>query len=321
MTLKKTLILLLFIASTGLLTAQDTWYGGIASMRSVFNPGYCGASGKTEISLSEYNFLPGGGYRLNSISAAFDSYITNLHGGVSVWLVDDMAGGVINDLRSGFAYSYHFRAGDKTYITAGLTASVIHVGVNSSNVVFPDNIDPFSGQISASGDVVSDNGVTAFDAGTGFTASSGGWYGGFAVTHLTQPYLSDDHQASSRLQRKFTIDTGTNIALGKGDAWLQPSAIMIFQGNSFIGSAGAVINKREILCGISAWFAKGGFAALQPSIGWRTESASIGLTYSYNMVNKDGNIPSTALVRASVTIFLDNVEKRRVVHVIKLPEL
>jgi len=321
MALKKILIIFLFISSTGLLAAQDTLYGGIAEMRCIFNPGYCGATGKSELSLSEYNFLPGGGYKLNSISALFDSYITSFHGGVSVWMIDDMAGGVINDMRGGFAYSYHFRAGDKTYVTAGLTASVIHVGVISSNVVFPDNIDPFSGQISTSGEVISDNGVTSFDAGTGFTVSSGGWYGGFAVTHLTQPYLSKDHRTSSRLQRKFAIDAGTNIPLGKGDALLQPSAAMIFQGNSFIGSAGAVINKRELLCGISAWFAEGGFSALQPSIGWRTEFVSIGLSYSYNMINRGGNIPSTALVRASVTIFLANVEKRRVVHVIKLPEL
>jgi len=320
MALKKNLIIFLLIFSTGLLAAQDTWYGGMAGVRCVFNPGFCGTSGKNELSLSEYNFLPGGGYKINSISALFDSYMTSLHGGISVWMVDDMAGGVINDLRSGFAYSYHFRAGDKTYITAGLTASVIHIGVNNSNVVFPDNIDPFSGQITATGEVISDKGVTGFDAGTGFTVSSGGWYGGFAVTHLTQPYLSADRQASSRLQRKFTVDAGTNIALGKGDALLQPSAVIIFQGNSFIGSAGAVINKGEILCGVSAWLATGGFAALQPSIGWRTESASIGLSYSYNMINKGGNIPATAMVRASVTIFLANVEKRRVVHVIKLPE-
>jgi type IX secretion system PorP/SprF family membrane protein len=320
MALKKILILVLLLIPTGVLTAQDTWYGGTAGMRSVFNPGYCGTSGTTELSLSEYNFLPGGGYRLNSVSALYDSYITSLHGGVSAWVVDDMAGGVINDLRSGFAYSYHFRAGNRTYVTAGLIASVIHVGINRSNVVFPDEIDPFSGQISSSGEVISDNGMTCFDTGTGFTVSSDRWYGGLAVTHLTQPYLSNDRDDNSRLRRKFTIDAGTNIAFGRGGALLQPSATIIFQGSSFIGSAGAVIGKKEISCGLSAWFAGGGFAAIQPSLGWRTESASIGLSYSYNMVNRNGNIPSTALIKASVTIFLANVEKRRVVHVIKLPE-
>jgi type IX secretion system PorP/SprF family membrane protein len=321
MAFKNILIVFLLFSSTGYLAAQDTWYGGTAGIRTVFNPGFSGTSGKTELTLSDYSFLPGGGYELNSFSALFDSFITSLHGGVSAWVVDDIAGRVINDLRSGFSYSYHFRAGIKTYVTSGLTASVIHVGVNSSNIVFPDDINPFSGQILPSGEGISDKGVTCFDAGAGFTVSSGEWYGGFAVTHLTQPYLSDDHQDYSRLKRKYTIDAGTNIFYGNGEAMLQPSVTMIIQGSSITGSAGAVVNIREISCGLSAWFEGNGFAALQPSLGWRTESASVGLSYSYNLVNTGGNIPATALIRAYVTIFLSNVEKRRVIHVIKLPEL
>jgi type IX secretion system PorP/SprF family membrane protein len=321
MAVKKILITLLLISPACFVAGQDTWYGGTAGMRSVFNPAFSGTTGKNMLCLSDYSFLPGGGFNLNSLSAVMDCFVPSLHGGVSAWIVDDFAGSVTNDLRSGVAYSYHFRAGNKVFVTAGLTASIIHIGINSSKVIFPDDIDPFSGQISSSGETVTDNGITRFDTGTGFTVSSDGWYGGLGVSHLSRPYLSDIHQNSSRLHRKYSIEAGTTKSIGEHRMTIQPTATIILQGSSFIGRAGAIINIQEISGGLAAWFVRDGFAALEPSIGWTTGYASLGLTYSYNIANSGRNIPSTALVRASVTFFFNNVEKRRTIHVIKLSEL
>jgi type IX secretion system PorP/SprF family membrane protein len=321
MTLKKLLITLFLIPFPVFLAGQDTWYGGTAGMRSVFNPGFCGAAGENRLYLTEYNFLPGQGFNLNSISALIDYYMPSMHGGTSAWITDDIMGGVINDMRAGVAYAYHFRAGNNVFVTAGLTASVIHIGINQSKVVLPDDLDPFKGLITSSGETLSGYGLTRFDTGSGLTISSGEWYGGFAVSHLNQPYLSDNRQKTNRLQRKYCIEGGSTFTIGENKTELQPWAMLIFQGESFIGTAGAMLTRRQISGGISTWFIRDGFAAIQPMLGWHNEAASVGLSYSYNLGNAGTNLSSTALIRASVTIVLNNVEKRKVIHVIKLPEL
>ncbi|MEZ4997625.1 MAG: type IX secretion system membrane protein PorP/SprF [Bacteroidales bacterium] len=89
--------------------------------------------------------FPGKGFGLRSVYASFDGYFSSLHGGAGVWISDDMLGDIMNDLRGGASYAYHFRAGRDVYVTAGLTASVITRGIRAGSVILPDDIDPIPG--------------------------------------------------------------------------------------------------------------------------------------------------------------------------------
>jgi type IX secretion system PorP/SprF family membrane protein len=320
MRLKKIFIIIIFFSFFCVSEGQDTWYGNMSGMRSMLNPGFSGVEGKNSLRLSSCSFLPGRGFDLTSLFASFDGYIPSLHGGASVWVDDDIMGDVTNEIQAGVAYAYHLKAGDNLFFTAGLTFSFIHLGINRSAIVLPDDIDPFYGVITPSGELINTNGITRFDIGTGITLSAGDWYGGVSVMHLSQPYMSDNQEKNSRIPRKYLFEGGTTIVFGE-HMMLQPVLTIIFQGEGFIGSAGTCLKWKQVSAGLSGWYIKDGFAALQPVIGWSNGSTSISMSYGYNLDLPDNTLPSTAMVKASLSINLKDVEKRRVFHIIKLPEM
>ena len=112
----------LLLLCTLTLSSQDTWHGTMSGMQMMYNPAFAGVRGTPSVNLSAFTFLPGKGFSLRSVYASYDGYYPGLHGGAGVWLSDDMFGDVMNDLRGGLSYSYHFRAGRKTYISRSTTA-------------------------------------------------------------------------------------------------------------------------------------------------------------------------------------------------------
>jgi len=290
-------------------------------MRSMFNPAFSGVEGKTALRISSCSFLPGGGFGLNSLFASIDGFVPQLHGGASFWISNDFLGEITNELRSGVTYAYHLKAGENLFFNAGLTASLINVGIRRSDIVFPDDLDPYGGVISASGETYSGNGITRFDIGSGFTIASGGWYGGFAVLHLAKPYMSESQKSESRLPRKYIIEGGTEIPFGSGDITLNPSLAIIMQGKWFIADAGFSVSMYQLSAALSCWYIKDGLTAIQPSVGWSGNTTSVCMSYSYNLDIPHNTLPSTAIVRLSVSFIFSNVEKRKVFHIIKLPEM
>lgn len=321
MIVKKILAASFFVFSSLLSSGQDTWYGSTAGMKSMFNPAFSGAEGKTALRLSSCSFLPGRGFGLNSLFASVDGFIPRLHGGASLWMTNDFMGEVTNELRGGMSYAYHLKAGKNLFFNAGLTASVIHIGIDRSAIVFPDDIDPYSGMISPSDETYAGNGITRFDIGSGFTVASGDWYGGFAVMHLTRPYMSERQESESRMSYKYIIEGGTEITAGDGKTSINPSAVMIMQDKWFMADAGFSVEREQLSAALSVWYIKDGVTAVQPSIGWRGSLTSVSLTYAYNLSTPQYNLPPTALVRLSISYILKNVEKRTPFHVIKLPEM
>lgn len=321
MTVKKILVTFYFILFSYLTFGQDTWYGSTSGMKSMFNPAFSGAAGKTALRISSCSFLPGGGFGLNSLFASIDGFVPQLHGGASLWISNDFLGDVTNELQSGVTYAYHLKAGENLFFNAGMTASVINIGINRSELVFPDDLDPYGGVISASDENYSGSGITRFDIGSGFTVASGVWYGGFAVMHLARPYMSESQKSENRLPRKYIVEGGTEIPFGSGDATISPSLAMIMQGKGFIADAGFSVSLKQLSAALSCWYIKDGMTAIQTSAGWIGKTTSLCLSYSYNLDIPQNTLPSTAIVKLSVSIFFNDVEKRKVFHIIKLPEM
>ena len=321
MYLKKTISCILLICSGASAVAQDTWYGSVTGMEMMYNPAFTGSSGEGIMRISCYSFLPGAGFGLQSVYASYDDYSRILHGGAGLWLADDMLGEVMNDLRGGISYAYHLKAGKNLYFNAGLTASVAHRGINRGAVTFPGDFDPFGGFVSLPGETVTDAGSTLFDLGTGIAFSSGPWYGGFSVMHLAQPYLDENHQGYNRLMRLYTFNAGRVITSDRSDLEIRPSASLMLQDSNIITYLGASASFRELVFGLAGWYIRDGFSALEPSAGWDSGSTKITISYSYNLSGNDSVFPATAVVKAALSVSLNKVEKRRVIHVIKLPVL
>lgn len=309
------------IAFSGLaMNGQDTWYGTMSGMHFMYNPAYTGSSGVPILQLSAFTFLPGNGFGLQSAYGSFDSFVQTLHGGAGIWLCDDMLGDIMNDFRVGASYAYHLRAANDLFFNAGLTASVVHRGISRGSVILPDDIDPFSG-FSGSSEYIEDGNITVFDLGTGLTFSHGPWYGGISVMHLTQPWLSNDHRSHNRLQRLFTISAGASFSLSESKIILKPSAAFLAQANACTFYLGTEALFGNLMCGLAIWHTGSGFLSGEPSLGWDMGSAKLLLSYSYVIAGGDTAFNGTAVVKAALSVYFNNVEKSRVVHIIKLPSL
>jgi type IX secretion system PorP/SprF family membrane protein len=311
-----------FLLLTGMIArGQDTWYGSVSGMQFMYNPAYTGATGGPAMNISAYTFLPGNGFGLRSVYASYDSYVTSLHGGAGVWISDDMLGEILNDFRTGACYSYHLRAGRNLWFKAGLTASLIWRGIKTGAVVLPGDIDPFGGITGGSSEYYGSAGAVLFDLGTGLTVETGPWYGGLSVMHLTQPSPGDDNQERDRVRRLYTLTAGATFNPGDGDFALNPSALVMAQGNNVTAFLGTEAEYRNLLFGISLWHSFSGFTALQPSAGWGADAIRIILSYSYIIAGGSSAFGGTAIVRAGLSLSFNNVEKSRVPHIIKLPVL
>jgi type IX secretion system PorP/SprF family membrane protein len=328
MRLRYRTILAFMLLCPAAVQGQDTWYGSVSGMHFMYNPAYAGAAGSTVMNLSAFSFLPAGGFGLRSVYASADSYVPLLHGGAGIWMSDDVTGEVMNDYRAGASYAYHLRAGRDLFFNAGLTASMIWRGIRSGSIILPEDIDPFRG-ITGASEYFGPGNITRFDLGVGISFSTGPWFGGVSVMHLTEPQLSDDQQAHNRLRRLLNITAGSSFTPGNGKLNVGPYATLSVQGSDLTLHAGAEAAYGELLFGLSAWHSfsvegkeyYGGFTAVQPAAGWSTGSVKIIISYSYAVTGNNFTFGGTAIVRAGLSLAFNNVEKRRVIHIIKLPLL
>lgn len=303
------------------LSGQDTWYGTVSGMQVMYNPAFAGVGGSTSLKISAYTFLPGNGFGLKSIYASWDGYYSSLHGGAGVWVSEDMPGDIMNDLRGGASYAYHFRAGREIFITAGLTASVITRGIRSGSVILPDDIDPFRGITGGGTEYIPPAPVIRFDLGTGFTVSSGSWYAGASVMHLTRPSLSDDNQDHNRLNRLFTLNGGFSLTPRGKDLALSPSAAILIQGEGMKIYLGSEASWKGICGALFMWHVTDGFTSLGGAAGWDAPAVKIMMSYSYIVAGGNASFGGTAVVKAGAMFSFGNVEKSRATHIIKLPLL
>ncbi len=139
--------------------------------------------------------------------------------------------------------------------------------------------------------------------------------------HLTQPSLSDDQQEHNRLKRLYTLNAGASFTPGGSQVTLKPSAAFLAQGDGFhsLFRNGAAF--KGLMSGLSIWHASNGFTAAETSLGWDADPVKFILSYSYVLSGGDASFKGTAIVKAGLQFSFNNVEKRRVVHIIKLPVL
>lgn len=303
------------------LSGQDTWYGSVSGMQVMYNPAFAGVGGNGSLKISAFSFLPGNGFGLKSVYASYDGYFSSLHGGAGVWITDDIPGAILNDLRGGASYAYHFRAGRETFVTAGLTASVITRGIKTGSIILPDDIDPFRGITGGGTEYIPPEPVIRFDLGTGFTVSSGNWYGGASVMHLTRPSLSGDDQEYNRLSRLFTVTGGISVSPRGKDLTLTPSAALLVQGDELKIYLGSEASWKGLCGNLFMWHVTDGFTSLGGSAGWDAASVKIIISYSYIVAGGNAAIGGTAIVKAGAIFSFGNVEKSRAIHIIKLPLL
>lgn len=286
------------------------------------NPAVTGSEGDGVIRLSYLNFYPGNNYDLHSVRLSYDGYFPAIHGGAGFFLSDNYLGGIVNDLKGGFSYSYFLQAGEDIYISAGLSASFYHRGYNSGGAILPDQIDPLGGAVLPSGESLASRGKTVLDLGTGFLIMAGKIYGGISVIHLAEPDLSETDIADEKLKRKLLIHIASDIGLGKGDKLRILPAGKLESGNGFT-SAGAGASLESRYMSVNAILLYDNLRNFDLQAGFSVNAGNLLVFYNYRFNIASGNsmLPFSLLHHTGVAFRLNNVDKRKTVKTINFPKL
>ncbi len=286
------------------------------------NPGMSGSEGEGRLRMSYSNYFPGRNFNLNSYFLSYDSYIHSLHGGAGFYLSDDKFGGIVNDLRGGFAYSYFLRAGRDLYINAGLTGSVFHRGYSFADAVLPDQIDAIGGVTLPSSETLNSRGKTVFDVGAGFIMIYGKYSGGLAVNHLAEPELYSSQVYTEKIRRRITFHAASQYDLnGKGDLKIDPLLLSVIQGSYFSVAGGASLESSAIAVSALLSVDNGRNSNIQAGLALKLKSVSVFYNYQFNLKSGNSLLPVSLLQQAGLVVGLNNVEKRKETGTIYFPKL
>lgn len=298
---------------------QETGYGPGYQFAIMANPAFSGSEGVGTLRFSYLNFYPGNHFGLNSFFSSYDWSVAELHGGAGVWLANDYIGDIVNDFRGGLSYAYYLKAGKELYINAGLSASLFHRGFSMRNAVFPDQIDPLGGVSIPTAEIPDAGGKTAFDIGTGFLLIYRKFFGGFSLSHLSQPYLSIRSGTDDRLLRKLSVNGAYDISFGT--VTLRPVGFFELQGGQLSTSAGAVFEIDRMSVNTIIGNDNSENIDMQAGLSFSTGFFSFFYNYRFNLRSENVMMPFSLLHQTGLSFSLNNVDKRKKTGTIRFPKM
>jgi type IX secretion system PorP/SprF family membrane protein len=288
----------------------------------ISNPAMTGSEGDGLLTLSYQNLYPGNSYNLHSVCLSYDSYFPSLHGGAGFYLSDNYLGGVVNDMKGGFSYSYLFRAGTDLYLGAGLSASFYHRGFDFSGTILPDQIDPLNGVVNISDETFSSRGKTLFDVGTGFLFIAGKVFGGIAINHLTEPDLSNSDLVRNRLYRKILIHGSGQIDINaEKKLFLRPVGKIEISREIVSGGAGIVFESNYLAINSILLADNEKNIDLQAGFSVKTGFMVVFYNYRFNIATGQNLLPVSLMHHTGIALRLNYVDKRKTIKTINFPEL
>jgi type IX secretion system PorP/SprF family membrane protein len=301
---------------------QETDPGPGFQMIMMNNPAFSGSEGDGNLRLSYLNFYPGNNYNFHSVYVSYDSYFSALHGGAGFYFSDDYLGGIVNDFRGGLSYSYFLQAGKDLFINAGLSASVYHRGYSFDKAVLPDQIDPLGGISFPAGEILSSSGHTVFDIGAGFLFISGRFFGGFSISHLTEPDLSGTGFSNERLKRKVLSHLAGDISISKThNLKIRPLVFLELQRRFLSAGAGAVLESNYLSVNAILLGDNGRNMNFQTGFSFKSGRVRIFYNYRFNLISGNTFMPLSLLHQTGLAFSLNNFEKRNLFKTINLPQL
>ena len=288
----------------------------------ISNPSLTGSTGDGIARLSYLNYYPGNNYNLHSVILSYDSYFPELHGGAGFYISEEYLGGIINNLKGGFSYSYYLQAGKDFFISGGLSASFFHRGFDFSNGILPDQIDPLLGAVVPSGEVFSTRGRTVLDLATGFLVMSGKYFAGISVNHLAEPDPSGSDYAGSRLNRTLLVHAGSDFILNREkNLRIIPVAGLLTGRRILNAAAGASFESKYL--SVNAILLTDNYENVDLQAGFSVYAGNLMIFYNYrfNVLSGENLLPFSLLHHTGIAFSLNAVDKRKAIKTINFPKL
>lgn len=263
----KSAVLGAMLLLSGTAGAQDVGFSQFYANPLYLNPAFAGSAVAPRLSLSYRAQWPGLVSAFTTISASYDQYFPDLHGGLGFIVMRDRVGdhGALSTNMIGAMYSFRFQVSRDVYVSAALEASMVNTNLRWDEYLrFPDQIDREMGFSYATAAVKPDKlSQWTPDFNAGVLVSGSKWYAGVAAAHLTQPNVA--FYSEDPVPMKFTVHAGglINVAeesrrqssLGLGTPIISPNIVYQYQGGFHYFNYGLYLDWMPFLVGV--WFRNG----------------------------------------------------------------
>ena len=317
------------LLASGTAAAQDIGFSQFYANPLYMNPAFAGTAVAPRISFTYRGQWPGLVSAFTTVSASYDQYVSDLHGGIGVILMTDRVGdhGALSTNMMGAMYAFNFRVSREVNISAALQVSLVNTHLKWDEYLrFPDQINAEMGFAYPTGAQAPDKtSQWTADFNAGMVVYGSKWYAGLAASHLTQPNVA--FYSEDRVPIKLTVHGGglINVAeerrrqssISLGSPIISPNVIYQFQGGLHYFNYGLYLDWMPFLVGV--WFRNGveNADAFIFQVGVQQDYFKVG--YSYDVtVSKLAN--STAGAHEfTVGVMLPVPEHKKKVKAIRCP--
>ena len=309
--------------------AQDVGFSQFYANPLYLNPAFAGSAVAPRISLTYRAQWPGLVSAFTTVSASYDQYFPDLHGGLGFIVMTDRVGdhGALSTNSLGAMYSFRFQVSRDIYASIALQASIVNTHLRWDEYLrFPDQIDREMGFSYATGATPPDKlSKWTPDFNAGLLVSGSKWYAGFAAAHLTQPNVA--FYSTDPVPMKFTVHGGglINVAeegrrqssLGLGTPIVSPNIVYQYQGGFYYFNYGLYLDWRPFIVG--TWFRQcpQNFDAFIFMVGVQQDYFKVG--YSYDVTLSQLGNSTAGSHEITIGILLPVPEQKHKVKAIRCP--
>jgi type IX secretion system PorP/SprF family membrane protein len=313
------------------LSGQDPIFSQFYSNPLYLNPALAGTDDCARFMFNYRNQWPSLDNNFTTYSASADRYFNFLSGGLGIIFTSDNIGkSIMNTTRFSAIYAVHIKLSRETNLNAGFEATFHQQKLKSQDLIFPDMIDPVTGEVNPAGtsELPVDNThvmVPDFSGGL-LLGIRKKYFVGIASHHLTEPALEFYNSAGNNLlYRKYTVHAGARINLGGGsynrqdnNFVLSPNVLYQFQQWSQQINFGVYLERKPLVAGI--WYRNniGNSDGAIFFIGITQKWFRFGYSYDVTLSHLKGTTGGAHEV--SLTLLVDCNKKRNRPGAIKCPE-
>lgn len=312
---------IVFLAGGGAM-AQDPISSQYYANQLFMNPAMAGVEGIGKVSLGYRNQWPSAAESYSTYQAAYEQYVDAIGGGVGVHLVNDrQGGGVFSTMSLDGIYAYHLKVTRRLTVTGGLQASVGQRSFNANGLVLPDDL--------MGSPTTELQGYSKWypDFALGFAAFYKNIYGGFAVHHLLEPYMSPSKDPNTKLSRRYSAHLGAMIPIyekrfGKEVLQLSPNIIFLQQDIYQQINYGLEVHFKSVLAGV--WLRQDllfSYGTAIFSVGYGRDKFRFRYSYDAKLSTPELYIPTMGAHELSLVIIFENLYKSTKHRAIKSPKI
>ncbi len=313
-------IFFFFVMCTGIAFSQDISFSQFYANPLYLNPAFSGSVGVPRVALQYRNQWSGFNNAFTTYSAAFDMPVQKLQGGIGGYVLNDtQADGILNTLQFNLSYSVFIQLSENYRLHGALQAGFNQNSLNTSKLIFADNLDPYNGNHGSSAELatLTDPNYSFVDFSSGVLMYSKRLFYGIAVHHLTEPNQSfySGNEDVAKLDRKYTAHFGARLPVylyghNRKKFDISPQLIVQSQGQFHQFNYGIFATKRGLTAG--TWFRQNfGFRydAVIFMVGFMKKSWQFNYSYDFTISGLRADSGGTSEV--SLTFLLNTSAKSK----------